>query len=465
MMRFGILLFMVIGVMLPQKAQANPKYASLVIDAGTGEVLHASRADTARYPASLTKMMTLYMVFEALDSGKLRKSTRLKVSYAAAKQPPSKLRLRVGSTVSVEDAIYALVTKSANDVAAVVAERLGQTESGFARLMTAKARRLGMTKTTFRNASGLPDRRQKTTARDIIKLSLALLRDFPHHYHYFSTRHWRYRGVSYRNHNKLLASYAGMDGFKTGYINASGYNLVASAVRNGRRVIGVVFGGRSGRTRDQHMARLLDKAFLTPARGKGSFVVAGDAGIRRARLPQGLPKPKPLIAKAPMASPQAAPKLSAALSPPSMPSSMPLAKPNVLRQPSTVVQKTAAPALTSQPVPARNGRITRHVALGGDLTGLEKTRSWGIQVGAFTRYAPAHLAVTQAARSLPHILMRTHVAIIPVDRDEGTLYRARLIGLEKSDSKEACRLLRARRVPCMPFQTSAQSEDKQKTRS
>lgn len=445
----------------------NPRYASLVIDAGTGEVLHSSRADVARYPASLTKMMTLYLLFEALDTGKIRKSSRLTVSGAAAKQPPSKLRLRVGSTISVEDAIFALVTKSANDVAVVVAEGLGKSESAFASMMTRKARSLGMSSTTFRNASGLPDSRQKTTARDMARLGLALLRDFPHHYHYFSTGHWRYRGVSYRNHNKLLGSYPGMDGFKTGYISASGYNLVASAVRDGRRLIGVVFGGFSGRSRNTHMAGLLDKGFMTPSRGKGPFVVASGQGILRHVGPEGVPQPKPASARG---------NAVAAASGIDGPDSVPVAKPDRISVPSRALADAveASVAAVSPPVarPVPSRAVPQVAPDGGTLLARvdgdalhEGNGAWGIQVGAFTRYAPAHLAVTQAARSLPHILMRTHVAIIPVDRSEGTLYRARLIGLGKNDSKEACRLLRARSVPCMPIQTSEQIADMTSGRS
>ncbi len=241
--------------------QAAAKYASLVIDAETGEVLHAVNADTRNYPASLTKMMTLYKMFEAVESGRWSMNTRLRMSARAAGQPPSKLGLKPGQTISVRDAILALSVKSANDIAAAVAENYSGKEWKFAREMTETARRLGMNRTTFRNASGLPHRAQMSTARDMAKLARALLRDFPQYYHFFSRTRFDFNGVSYKTHNKMLLTYDGADGFKTGYIRASGFNLVSSAKRGGRRVIGVVFGANSSRTRNRLMAKYLDRAF------------------------------------------------------------------------------------------------------------------------------------------------------------------------------------------------------------
>ncbi|UTW50340.1 D-alanyl-D-alanine carboxypeptidase [bacterium SCSIO 12827] len=241
--------------------QAVAKYASLVIDAETGEVLHAVNADTRNYPASLTKMMTLYKMFEAVENGRWSMNTRLRMSARAAGQPPSKLGLKPGQTISVRDAILALSVKSANDIAAAVAENYSGKEWKFAREMTATARRLGMDRTTFRNASGLPHSAQMSTARDMAKLARALLRDFPQYYHFFSRTRFDFGGVSHKTHNKLLLSYDGADGFKTGYIRASGFNLVTSAKRDGRRVIGVVFGANSSSARNRLMAKHLDRAF------------------------------------------------------------------------------------------------------------------------------------------------------------------------------------------------------------
>ena len=258
---WGLLCVLLVSTMLAPLSHAAPKYAAIVINGDTGKVLHSRQADARRYPASLTKIMTLYMVFERLRDGKMTLSTRLKVSRRAAGQPPSKLGLAVGDTITVEQAIKALVTKSANDVAATVAENISGSELAFAKAMTQRARALGMTRTKFRNASGLPNRRQISTARDMATLAIAIQRDFPRYFKYFKTRSFRFRGRVYRNHNSLLGRYKGTTGIKTGYIGASGFNLVASVNRSGRHLIGVVFGGRSGRSRDRQMVRLLDRGF------------------------------------------------------------------------------------------------------------------------------------------------------------------------------------------------------------
>jgi len=242
-------------------SQAKAKYASFVIDTTTNKILHSVNADTRNYPASLTKMMTLYMVFESLEKGTLDLDDEMIVSHRAANRPPSRLGLRRGQTIRVEDAILALVTKSANDVATVVAETLGDSERKFAQMMTAKARKLGMRRTTFRNASGLPHRGQLSTARDMAVLGARLLSDFPGKYEYFSTRSFHWKGSTYRNHNKLLANYGGVDGIKTGYTRASGFNLVTAVKRKGHRLIGVVFGGKTARKRDAHMRTLLTRSF------------------------------------------------------------------------------------------------------------------------------------------------------------------------------------------------------------
>jgi len=240
---------------------AQAKYASLVIDAKTGEVLHEINADTRNYPASLTKMMTLYMLFEALEDGRLRMDDRIMMSRRAANQPPSKLGIKPGRTLSVDDAIRALAIKSADAVAAAVSEHLGGTERQFALLMTAKARSLGMKNTTFRNASGLPNRGQLSTARDMSKLARALLMHFPHRSHYFSEPKFKYSDNTYKTPNQLLTHSEGTDGIKTGYIRASGFNLVASVKRGNTRLIGVVFGAKNSKTRNRHMVKLLDKGW------------------------------------------------------------------------------------------------------------------------------------------------------------------------------------------------------------
>jgi D-alanyl-D-alanine carboxypeptidase len=238
------------------------KYASIVVDLDTAQVLHARDADETRYPASLTKVMTLYLVFDALDAGKLKLNERMPVSKAASRQQPSKLGLKAGATIKVEDAIRALVTKSANDVAVVFAEKLAGSEAKFASRMNAKAKELGLQKTTFKNASGLPNKQQVTTARDMAKLAEAMFLDHKDRYNYFSLPTFTWNKRRYENHNTLLKKVKGVDGIKTGYTNASGYNLMASAERNGRRVVAVMLGGSTGRSRDAHVADLLEAAFL-----------------------------------------------------------------------------------------------------------------------------------------------------------------------------------------------------------
>ncbi|HWA01189.1 MAG TPA: D-alanyl-D-alanine carboxypeptidase family protein [Caulobacterales bacterium] len=242
-------------------AAADGRYSAIVMDARTGEVLQQDMADEERYPASLTKMMTLYMLFEALDRGDLTLNTRLTASRHAASMPPSRLGLRRGDSITVEQAIRALVVQSANDVAVMVGERLGGSESRFASMMTSRAREMGLTDTHFENASGLPDPQQHTTARDMALLGQHLWRDFPARYAYFQTPSNSWRRSHGTNHNHLLGRVEGVDGIKTGYTRASGYNLVSSAERNGQRFIVVVMGGESAAARDSQVAYLLDGAF------------------------------------------------------------------------------------------------------------------------------------------------------------------------------------------------------------
>jgi D-alanyl-D-alanine carboxypeptidase len=246
----------------PAAAQiGSERYAAMVVEARTGRVLVAANADEQRYPASLTKMMTLYMLFEALRDGRVQLTTPIRMSEEAASRPPSKLGLPAGMTLSVEQAIYALVTKSANDVAAAVGEHLAGSEERFGQVMTLRARAIGMTRTTFRNASGLPDPDNVTTARDMATLGQRLIADFPNRYHYFSTVHFSWGRAMIRNHNRMLGDYEGADGIKTGFIRDSGFNIVTSALRDGVRLVGVTMGGSSWVERDRHMGALLDQGF------------------------------------------------------------------------------------------------------------------------------------------------------------------------------------------------------------
>lgn len=247
----------------------SEKYAAIVVDANTGRVLFEKDARQPRYPASLTKMMTLYMLFEAIDEGRIGLETPIPVSAYAASRPPSRLGFKAGQSIDARSAILALCVRSANDVAAAVGESLGGSEERFAAMMTAKARQLGMNGTTFRNASGLPDEEQRTTAYDMAILSLSLRKRFPHHYHFFNNRQFSYAGKTIRGHNNLLGRVDGVDGLKTGYVRASGFNLATSAGRGGRRIVAVVMGGDSARDRDTHMEELIEH-YLPRASAAGS---------------------------------------------------------------------------------------------------------------------------------------------------------------------------------------------------
>jgi D-alanyl-D-alanine carboxypeptidase len=237
----------------------STKYAAIVIDGSNGSVLYQTAAEAPRIPASLTKMMTLYLLFEAMESGRITRTTLIPVSDYARSRPPTKIGFKRGDSVDVDTAILAVVTKSANDVAVAIAEYLGGTEDNFAAMMTAKARQIGMRSTTFRNASGLPDPGQMTTARDMALLGVALRKRFPQYYSYFSTQNFSYRGRTIRGHNDLIGGVEGVDGIKTGYTRASGYNVVTSVSRGNRKLVAVVMGGDSARSRNANMAALIER--------------------------------------------------------------------------------------------------------------------------------------------------------------------------------------------------------------
>lgn len=277
-MRFGrfciffiVLVSFMAGLAIPSDGEARSKrkrakkeiYAALVVNADTGQVLFERHAGEPRYPASLTKMMTLYLTFDALKHGKLTMKDKLRVSKKAAAQPQTNISLDKGDRIPVKKAIESLVVRSANDAAMVLAEAIGGTEWKFALQMTKKSRELGMKDTIFRNPSGLPDNKQHTNAYDMARLAIALRRDFPEYYHFFKMKSFTWNGITYPGHNHVMKKYPGVDGVKTGYIRASGFNLVTSVTKNGNRLVAVVMGGRSYRTRDDHMMHLLDRTFAT----------------------------------------------------------------------------------------------------------------------------------------------------------------------------------------------------------
>lgn len=374
-----------------QPVSASSRYAAIVIEERTGRVLFSRNADKKLYPASLTKIMTLYMVFEELEAGRLTLDTRLPISKVAASRSPSKLYLPVGSSISVENAILALVTKSANDVATAVGEKLAGTERAFAGKMTRKARALGMVNTTFKNASGLPNRKQHSTARDMARLGVAIRRDFPQYYHYFSRTKFSYNGRKYGNHNKLLRGFEGTDGIKTGYTGASGFNLVAATERNGVRLIGVVFGGRSGASRDAHMMKILATQF------------------RRVK-------------------PFAVRQIAAPAPPPP--------RPNVPQRPQT-----------KQPVTELASLFAPQEAV------VSNPQSWAIQVGSFSRRVNAHKAALEARRNAKDVLGLMPAELSVVVRGEMPLWRVRFGDLKETEARAACAALFSSGKACIALPT------------
>lgn len=396
---------------------AAAKYSSIVIEQKTGAVLHAVNPDIRHYPASLTKMMTLYLVFEALGAKRFTLDSRIRVSRRAARQPASKLGLKPRQTISVRQVILALAVRSANDVASAVAEAMAGTERKFGRLMSAKARALGMTNTRFRNASGLPHRRQLTTARDIAILAQALRRDFPRYYGYFRVQTFTFRGRRMENHNRLLDRYAGADGIKTGYIHASGFNLAASAERDGIRLIAVVLGTRSPRARDLHAMGLLERGFEKATRGRYR-AYQYDRNIRVTRKPRGINK-RIRVYRAPGARGRI--RLSR-LTPP--------------RRPDTL-------SLGEQGSAAHQSRAGR------------SSQSWAVGIGTFNRTALAELALTGARRRLPRLLAGARHRIRPIVTPGKTLYRAEFVGLERASAHRICARLEARGQACRALASGA----------
>jgi D-alanyl-D-alanine carboxypeptidase len=262
------------------QAAAQSKAAAIVVDANTGKTLYSSNADAKRYPASLTKMMTLYLLFEAMAAGKVSKSTPIPVSAHAASEPPTKIGFRPGQTISAEAAILSLITKSANDSATAIGEYLGGSEQRFAVMMTNKAHQLGMRNTQFRNAHGLPDVKQYSTARDLSVLGIALREHFPQYYSYFSTRSFSYRGKRIVGHNRLLGKIEGVDGIKTGYTRMSGFNLISSVNTDGKKMVAVVMGGTSGSSRDAQMAKLIARYLPAASRRNGGNLLASRKNSR-----------------------------------------------------------------------------------------------------------------------------------------------------------------------------------------
>ena len=454
-----------------KRSSYNPPYASIVVDANTGAVLQATNADSTRYPASLTKIMTLYLLFERLESGQIKLSSRLPVSAHAAAQAPTKLGLRPGQSITVEDAILALVTKSANDVAAVVAEAIGGTESEFARMMTRKARALGMRRTTYTNASGLPDSDQVTTARDQALLGRAIQEHFPRHYHYFATEAFEFRGRSIRNHNRLLGRVDGVDGIKTGYTRASGFNLVTSMHRGPRHVVAVVLGGRSAGQRDAQMRELLSDHIMTASTRRTAPAIAEAPAQREERrvaetdeaVPARAGRPLLLHKVAATSEATASISVEAAHAPVNRPKPgstepiKPLPVKTVSVKPPSQSSKTAKTKFSPVPPPAPQAQSSKVAAVSEEqpskAAAPEKParHGWMIQVGAFDEEKEARLRLNSARSRARKLLGDADPFTEPVTKGEKTLYRARFAGLDKHQAEAACRTLKRKDIACLPI--------------
>ncbi len=487
-------------------AQGSDRHAAIVADANNGAVLHADQADELRYPASLTKIMTLYLAFEAIEQGRATYATRIKISQEAASQPPTKLDLDPGETIALIDAMKALITKSANDAAVAIAEHFGGTESRFAGMMTDKARLFGMSRTTFRNASGLPNPGQVTTARDMLKLALRLQDDFPRHYHLFSIRSFTYDGSTYRNHNTLLHRFQGTDGIKTGYTRASGFNLVSSVRRGGRHVIGVVLGGRTASRRDDAMQLLVSRALMqsSPYKTRKTAPVLVAVAMP-AQRPEHAARLSPTLSPAPRVTEAAVPRpVMVPQRPRPVPAPLPMA---ATPQPASTFPVPPSPVRAVRPATSREGGapvrgavaasagVGGSTASGGPARGAAPSTfqhqaallsrgsdapvppvrtaanrvldppygvrgpmpavgnepvggSFEIQIGAFATAAEADRALISARSSAGDLLQSRGGRTVPVEKEARRIFRARLTGFDSRTAASTCLELRRRQIDC-----------------
>jgi D-alanyl-D-alanine carboxypeptidase len=387
-------------------AASQTKYAAVVVDAKSGEILYAKHADSPRYPASITKVMTLYLTYEALASGKLHLDDRVAFSPHAAAQAPSKLGVRPGDSISVNEAIEAMTTLSANDAAVAMSEKIGGTESRFAALMTLRAQELGMQNTHFANANGLPDSRNITTARDIAILSRAAMRDYPQYYHYFSLEAFNFRGREIGSHNHLLGP--GVDGLKTGFTNASGFNIAISGVKDNRRLIVVVMGGPTRVARDQNAEDLLLTGFnVLHRRAMGEKIVVAQNQFE----PTELNGP---IVRAPVEQGDG-------------------------DQDSLKIQLTGAPR-------AQAGKIEVTGRKGHEAK-ISKAK-WAVQVGEFHSKSDAHAQIELVEKKFADQFDGARGAA----EKAGRKYKAVFTGFAEADAKGACHALKAKRLACLVIQ-------------
>lgn len=461
----------------------NPPYAAMVVDAKTGRTLYAQNEDAIRHPASVTKVMTLYLLFEQLERGRLRLDSELRISAHAARQAPSKLGLDPGETIEVDDAIKAVVTKSANDIAAAIAENIAGSETAFAEQMTRKARQLGMSRTVYVNASGLPDTRQVTTARDLIALGRAIQDRFPKYYAYFSTNAFAYGGAVHRNHNRLLGRVEGMDGIKTGYTRMSGFNLLTSVRTDNRHIVAVVLGGRSAASRDRQMADLIDTYTDRAFAGARTAAPVGESVAAVATEPAEQPQKVEKVADKASEKPAKAVKIAladdesattAAVAPVVLKASA-----KAVEAPSArpVVASVAGGSTTTPSSPlrwtvgAQPGRTTSNVKVAKTETRDPKTETktetkaetnsepkavvpksaqsgWLIQLGATDDEGKAREILQRAKARGQRALAKADGFTEKVSKGGSTLYRARFSGFDEEDAQSACKNLKRDGFSC-----------------
>lgn len=426
---------------------------AIVINEKTGEVLYSRNADKKLYPASMTKVMTLYLTFEALENGTLTLDTKLPVSRYAATRAPSKLGLTAGSSIAVEDAVLGLVTRSANDAATVLAEAIGGTEDDFGYLMTAKARELGMRNTIYRNASGLPNKEQMSTPRDQALLGIAIHRDFPKYYAYFGTRSFTYKGVTHTSHNRFALNYKGADGIKTGFIGLSGFNLLAAAQRDGTRLVGVVFGGSTASSRDRYMGEIMDASF---ARARGNDLpgveYVKDDEPSGATIAAARPEPTVMRVKVAGFPEEAAPKagtVTMATLNDQLTAQDAVAMPASLAAPAPLPQQ--ADDMPVRTIEVSNKTVASAALETGesDAAASAPPSGWAVQVGAFSKRDAAREFAQKVAGKLSDTL--DHVtASVSAAGGKKTLYRSRLVGFNsRTEAQDACNVLKRGKVSCI----------------
>ena len=398
---------------------SNSVYGStsgIMINAEDGSVMYEQNADELRYPASLTKLMTLYITFNALENGHLKLTDRLKVSKVAAGRSPSKLGVKAGETISVKDAIMAVIVKSANDCATVLAEHFSKNEAEFAVLMTKTAKKLGMKHTTFKNASGLPNSQQKTTARDMAALAMAVYHHFPQYYSWFSTQSFKYKGQTIYGHNHLLKTFAGADGMKTGYTYASGYNIITSAKRNNKRVIAVTMGHRYLNDRDKKVAVMMDKGLNELKKGKKVDVALLRKQINGVHQVQ-------------------------------------YAQNNAAKNTASVKPVSQKPEFN---IASNNVLATKNA------TSIAKSGNYAIQVGAFSNYSRAKNYALSVKNNLSRQYAVQNIKIEKVNINNGQVYRSKVVGLAKNDAQSICRNMKNKNQACMVVTDSSPMELAQK---